>query len=491
MTTRTWFTLPAAAAGRQRSRIQNHRRGLRYAGWLSITLLMLVFRQIAIAEPPNVIFILADDLGYGDLGCYGQLSIQTPHIDRMAAEGMRFTQFYAGSTVCAPSRCVLMTGQHVGRATIRGNGDLPLAEQDVTIAELLRGAGYRSGMIGKWGLGDLENGSDPLRQGFDYFYGYLHHGHAHNYYPSYLFRNQQRVGLKNVVPNQDATGAGVATQKIEYSHDLFAAEALEFIDRNREGRFFLYLALTIPHANNEAGQLGMEVPDLGPYQDKPWPEAEKAHAAMIGRMDADVGRVLQRLADHGIDDKTIVFFTSDNGPHREGGHSPEFHDSNGPLRGIKRDLYEGGIRVPMIVRWPNTIAAGTKSDFIGSFADVLPTLAELTGIAPPKQVDGVSFAPTLLRAEQAQHDYLYWEFYEGPGGAQAVRMGDWKAVRVPAFDGPLQLYNLTEDLQEEVDVAHDHPQLVGRMGQLMAQAHRPTDVWKTRAERRREQPATR
>jgi arylsulfatase A-like enzyme len=428
---------------------------------------------------PNILFILADDLGYGDLGCYGQKQIQTPNLDRLAAEGRRFTDFYAGSTVCAPSRCVLMTGKHVGHALIRGNAKTNLRPDDVTVAEVLKGAGYDTGLIGKWGLGHEGSDGVPTRQGFDSFFGYLDQTHAHNYYPTFLMRGERREPLRNVVPNEGSVGQGVASRRVDYSHDLFAREALEFVDRHKDRPFFLYLALTTPHANNEAGNKGMEVPDLGPYKDRDWAEPEKGHAAMITRMDADLGRLFDRLKSDGIDERTIVFFSSDNGPHREGGHDPDASDSNGPLRGTKRDMYEGGIRVPMIVRWPGHVPAGTVSHHVGYFGDVMATLAELAGVSPPPGLDSLSFLPAILghEGEQKAHDYLYWEFYE-QGSAQAVRMGDWKAIRKPMLTGPIALYDLKTDLGEQTDVAREHPDVVARAAAIMAEAHTPSPLWK-------------
>jgi arylsulfatase A-like enzyme len=424
-------------------------------------------------ERPNIVFILADDLGYGDLGSYGQRNITTPNLDRVAAEGMRFTQFYAGSTVCAPSRCVLMTGRHVGHATVRANGDLPLRDDDVTMAEVLKQAGYATGVVGKWGLGQVSNGSDPLRQGFDSFYGYLHHLHAHNYYPSHLWRDRRKEPLENVVPGETEHGAGIASRKVQYSHDMLIAEALRFVERHKHEPFFLYLPLTIPHVNNEAKDRGMEVPDLGDYAARDWPAPQKAHAAMISRMDADIGRLLALLANLGIDGRTIVFFSSDNGPHGGGGVEPEFNDSNGPLRGMKRDLYEGGIRVPLLVRWPGRVPAGSTSDHVGFFGDILPTAAELAGAPAPAGLDGISLVPELTgRSErQRQHEFLYWEFHEGAGGAQALRQGDWKAVRKPAFTGPLELYDLATDVGESRDVAAEQPAQCARMEAIMRREH--------------------
>ncbi|MFQ5732514.1 MAG: arylsulfatase [Planctomycetaceae bacterium] len=324
-------------------------------------LLQATLSRAAFAERqgrPNIVFIMADDLGYGDLSCFGQKSFRTPNIDRLAKEGVTFTDFYAGSTVCAPSRCVLMTGLHLGHCYIRGNGKNNLRPQDVTVAEVLKRAGYTTGLCGKWGLGHEGSAGIPTKQGFDYFFGYLDQHHAHNYYPSFLIRNGKRVLLKNVVPHEGKYGQGVASKKLQYSHDLIAEEALRFIDRNKDRPFFLYLPVTLPHANNEARRKGMEIPDLGKYRDKDWPEPQKGLAAMIGRLDRDVGRVVARLKKHGIDENTVIIFTSDNGPHSEGGNNSRYFNSNGPLRGQKRDLYEGGIRVPTIVRPQPTSGSG-------------------------------------------------------------------------------------------------------------------------------------
>ncbi len=295
----------------------------------------------AMGGKPNIVFVLADDLGYGDLGCYGQKQILTPNIDRLATEGIRFTQFYAGSTVCAPSRCVLMTGLHVGHGYIRGNSDDSLRRSDRTVAETLKGAGYTNGLFGKWGLGQEGSDGVPTRKGFDEFFGYLDQHHAHNYFPAFLISNESRVPLKNVVPGKGPYGTGVATEKVQYSADLILEHALAFVDRNKDRPFFLYFASTLPHANDEARPNGMEIPDYGAYRDKDWPPQEKGQAAMISRLDSDVGRLMEKLRADGLEDRTVVFFTSDNGPHREGGHNPQFFDDNGPLRGTKRDLYEG------------------------------------------------------------------------------------------------------------------------------------------------------
>ena len=381
------------------------------------------------SDGPNIIFILADDLGYGDLGCYDQTQIKTPNIDKMANEGMRFTQFYAGSTVCAPSRCSLMTGMHTGHTVVRGNkemkpmGQFPLPESTTTLPELLQKAGYTTGLIGKWGLGGPGSTGTPNKQGFDYFFGYLGQRHAHNYYPEFLFRNDQRIPLKNTMPEpKREDGAGVAIKKVEYSADLFNDEAVGFIKKNKNKRFFLYYAATLPHANNEGGDHGMEVPNFGIYKDEHWPDNEKGFAAMVTRLDDSVGEIMKTLKKNGLDKNTLVIFTSDNGPHQEGGHHADFFNSNGPLRGTKRDLYEGGIRVPMIAYWPGKIKADTTSGFVGAFWDVMPTLCEVSGAPEPDLTDGISFLPTLLgKTQNHQHDYLYWEFHE-QGKKQAVRL---------------------------------------------------------------------
>jgi arylsulfatase A-like enzyme len=441
--------------------------------------------QTASAKP-NIIYIMTDDLGYGDLGCYGQDQIQTPNIDKLAAEGMRFTDHYAGSTVCAPSRCSLMTGLHTGHTQVRGNkevrpmGQHPLATNTMTVARLLQQNGYTTGLVGKWGLGGPDNDGRPRQQGFDYFFGYICQRHAHNYYPNYLFRNEERIPLNNVsVDTRDDKrddGAGVATTKVDYSADFFAQEALDFVDRNQANPFFLYLSLTIPHANNEAKQDGMEVPDQGPYANKGWPERQKEMAAMITRMDGHVGALMDKLKELGIDDNTLVMFTSDNGPHREGGNDPAYFNSSGPLKGIKRDLYEGGIRVPFIGRWPGKIQPGSTTNHIAAFWDFLPTAAEVAGATIPAETDGISYLPTLLGQQQKEHEQLYWEFHEGKGSKQAVRMGDWKAVRIQ-MSKPLELYNLATDIGETNNVAGQHPDIVATIENYLKAARTKNEFW--------------
>lgn len=426
-------------------------------------------------RPPNIIFILADDLGYGDVGAYGQRQIQTPRLDQMAREGMLFTQAYAGSTVCAPSRSSLMTGQHTGHTRVRGNVLLPLLPHDVTVAEVLQDAGYRTALIGKWGLGEPDTTGIPTRQGFDYFFGYLNQKHAHTYYPEYLWRNEEKVPLKNVEVREN-----VAVERVEYSHDLFTDEAVNFIsasaDQAEPRPFFLYLAYTIPHANNERGRDGMEVPDYGQYADKNWPGPQKAHAAMITRMDRDVGRLLDTVRERDLAESTIVIFTSDNGPHREGGADPEFFDSNGPLRGIKRGLTEGGIRVPAIAWGPGHVPAGATSDFVWAFWDFLPTAADLAGANAPDDVDGISIAPVLLgETPPSPHEHLYWEFHEG-GFHQAVRAGNWKGIWNHRTNEKM-LFNLAEDMDESRDLAAEQPEKMSQLAQLMLQLHEPSEAF--------------
>ncbi|PQO25654.1 N-acetylgalactosamine-6-sulfatase [Blastopirellula marina] len=468
---------------------------------------LVLFAQLSLATSlsaesrthPNIIFILADDLGYGELGCYGQKLIQTPRLDRMASEGMRFTDFYAGSTVCAPSRCVLMTGLHMGHVHVRGNAGGPdmsiqsLRDEDVTVAEALKSSGYSTALCGKWGLGDDAPGGRaglPRRQGFDYFFGYLNQVHAHNYYPEFLWRNEEKVPLRNVVQTADRSyggfSGGWATKKVDYSHDMFVDDAMTFIQdqaKEQSKPFFLYLALTIPHANNEGTRgtsNGQEVPGYGIYADKDWKDQDKGQAAMITRMDADVGRILDLLDQLQIAKDTVVMFSSDNGPHNEGGHTVDRFDPSGPLRGMKRDLYEGGIRVPMIVRWPGTVPAGTVSDHVSYFGDLMATCCELSGAKTPANVDSISFVPTLMGqlSKQQPHEYLYWEFYER-GGKRAVRAGKWKAINNSWPGGKLELYDLSVDPGEANDISDAHPAIVKKLLGYIQEAHVPHADWST------------
>ncbi len=436
---------------------------------------------------PNILLIIADDLGYGDLGAYGQKVIQTPVIDRLAAEGMRFTDHYAGSTVCAPSRSVLFTGLHSGHTPVRGNRRVdalsqhPLPAGIGTLGQVLKQAGYATGVFGKWGLGATGNSGEPTRHGIDVFFGFESQTHAHNYYPEFLMSNGRRVPLKNVLPAPKAdTGTGSAVTRVEYAPDVIREQALAFLDRQKGSPFFLAYTTTLPHANNEAKPDGMEVPDYGIYADRNWPAPQKGHAAMITRLDRDVGMLLARLDALGLARDTLVLFTSDNGPHREGGNDPEFHDSNGLFRGIKRDLYEGGIRVPLIARWPGRITGGTTSPQPVAFWDYLPTFAELAGATTPAGLDGLSFAATLTGGKPPRaHEFLYWEFHEGQATAQAVRMGRWKAVR-PSPGRALELYDLAADPGETRNVASANAPVVQQIEKYLASARTESEVWPLR-----------
>ncbi len=438
---------------------------------LSITLLftaaLAAMSTAAPADPerqPNIIYILADDLGYGDLGSYGQELIHTPRLDRMAREGMRFTQHYAGAPVCHPSRYVLFTGRHTGHARVRGNSKIPLLPGEFTVSQMLNQAGYATGGIGKWALGDADTTGAPERKGMDEFFGYLDQTHAHTYYPDHLWRNGRRVDIP-----ENLNG-----RRTVYSHDLFVEAALDFIRRHRDRPFFFYGAFTIPHAE-------VAVPDdsLAEYRGR-WPEPNPfpgsktyapqkqpraVRAAMITRFDRDVGRILDLLDELKISERTLVLFTSDNGPITAGGQDPEFFRSAGPLRGLKFTLYEGGIRVPFIARWPGRIPAGTQSDLVSDFADMFPTFAELAGARTPPGLDGVSLLPTLRGdgARQARRTHFYWEH----APQQAVRRDDWKAYRA-APDLPVELYRLTDDIGESRNLATAHPEIAAQLEKLMA-----------------------
>ena len=461
-------------------------------------ILSISLEKTCIGSKPNIVLILADDLGYGDLGCFGQKTLKTPRLDAMASQGMRLTQFYAGCTVCAPSRSVLLTGKHMGRTTVRGNSTAPIIIRpgEATVASMLKKAGYATACIGKWGVGTPDNLTNPNDVGFDHFFGYVNMWHAHNFYPEFLIRNGGVQKLKNVVgsrwkklqnPNHPQSGRGVAVKKIQYAPDLFIEDALQFVRENHKKPFFLYLAMNVPHANNEAGNKGMEVPDLGEFASKDWPEPEKGFAAMIRNIDRDTGRVLDLLKELDIDDKTLVIFSSDNGPHQEGGHKADFFDSNGNYRGKKRDLTEGGIRVPTIVRWPGTIAAGSQNDHPWYLGDMMATAAELAGVKPPENLDSDSLVPTL-RGKPAEKQWhrtsrLYWEFYEGRS-SQAVRFGKWKAIRSPMFSGPIELYDLSIDPGEKNNAAQRRPDLVKQATTLLDESHETDKNWRPRGQRR-------
>jgi arylsulfatase A len=433
---------------------------------------------------PNVILIQADDLGWGDLSSYGQQRYRTPNIDRLATEGTRFTQYYSGSTVCAPSRAALMTGHHTGHGRIRGNGEIPLEDADVTMAEAFRANGYRTSLVGKWGLGFEGTPGLPEKQGFDETFGYLTHQQPHRQYTDRLWKNGAWV---DVSPTRDFTS------------DLFTQAAVDFINRASSQPFFLYLAYPLPHAElrvpddamapfrgrfpetpfvNAKADATTPVPpyrESGGYRSQPTPRA--AFAAMVTRMDQGVGLVLDALRARGLDGDTIVIFTSDNGPHKEGGADPDFFDSNGPLRGIKRDLYEGGIRVPMLVRWPARISAGRVSDLVWAHWDVLPTLSALTGASAPAGIDGVSMRDALLGSHpsRAADRTLYWEFHER-GYQRAARRGKWKAVWLAPGE-PIELYDLDADIGETRNVAAAHPDVVKQFAAFFATARTPSERW--------------
>jgi len=443
-------------------------------------------------QSPNIIYILADDLGYGDLGCYGQELIQTPNIDRIAAEGIKFTQHYAGCTVSAPSRSSLMTGLHTGHAPIRGNnaairfpemkeGQFPQPGNTYTIAKMLKEGGYATGCFGKWGLGFPGSEGAPENQGIDEFFGFNCQALAHNYYPYYLWHNKDTVWLKG----------NEGMKKGEYAPDIIHKEALKFINNNKNRPFFAFLTYILPHAELVSPEDDISDMYKGKFPETPWqgvdsgPNYRKGpyessqnprtdFAAMVSRLDRYVGEVIEELKKSGLDNNTIVIFTSDNGPHQEGGADPDFFQSYGPLRGIKRDLYEGGIRVPMIVRYPGKIKAGSITDHVSAFWDVMPTLAELTGTKAIENTDGISFVPTLFgKSGQKKHEYLYWEFHE-QGGKIAVSKGNWKAIWFNANNPEkttIELYDLSKDIHEDNNLADLHPEIIAGLDQIMRKAH--------------------
>lgn len=432
---------------------------------------------------PNVILIVADDLGYGDLGCYGQQKIKTPNLDKLAAAGTRFTSFYAGSTVCAPSRSALMTGQHTGHTRIRGNiKGGALTASDTTLAQCLKAAHYKNAIIGKWGLGNEGSEGLPSAKGFDEFVGYLDQGRAHDYYAEYVDRSDAKGGLRRVIQN-------VEGEAKTYIPDLLQTAALNFIRINEPDQFnsyrpfFLMLTTTLPHANNELGATmgnGMQVPDDSPYSDQPWLQSEKNKAAMITRLDSYVGEIVEKLRERRMDTNTLILFTSDNGPHSEGGVNAKFLNSSGPLRGIKRNLYEGGIRVPLIAVWPGRIPAGRVSDEPWAFWDLFPTLAELAEAKTPGNLDGISYLPTLWGGAQTnRHEFLYWEFHER-GFQQAARMGEWKAVANKAGE-PIELYNLSRDIGETNNVAAANTNIVALFQKYLKTARTESPQWPVKA----------
>ncbi len=411
------------------------------------------------ARPPNIVYVMLDDLGYADFGCYGGEMIQTPNVDRFCAESVKFTDCYAGATVCAPSRCVLMTGLHTGHSTVRANaGTAPIGPDDLTVGELLQQGGYRTGVFGKWGLGDAHTTGVPNLQGFDESFGYLHQIHAHSYYPEFLWKNGEKYPLPGNAGGQEE----------QYTGDLIFEESLNFVRNNKDAPFFLYGAYTLPHGR-------YEVPSDAPYTNKDWPQEEKNYAAMVTLADTHIGRLLDLLRELALDEDTIVFVTSDNGGTE---NRAAFFDSNKPFRGFKGNLYEGGIRVPMMVRWSGKTDAGRVCDVPWYFPDFLPTAAEIAGIRAPDGLDGKSVLPTIVGSSQPVHDFLYWEHNIHSRQTmsivpdrlqQAVRTGDWKAV-IPSPDAPFELYNLAADSGETVNVAAEHPVVVQQIQEYLETA---------------------
>ncbi|WP_321996603.1 arylsulfatase [Draconibacterium orientale] len=438
--------------------------------------------------PVNVIYIMADDLGIGDVGVYGQDVIKTPAIDALAKNGMVFTQHYSGSTVCAPSRCTIMTGKHTGHSFVRGNKgvtasdgvkyDYPMAGNEITVAELMKQKNYQTACVGKWGLGGPNSEGHPNKQGFDYFFGYLGQGNAHRYYPEFLYENEEKIKLKKEV----------------YSHSLIMDKALEFIDRSADKPFFLYLTPTIPHAD-------IDIPEelIGDYDGKfheiPHPDGQHyiaqqkpkaVYAAMVSLLDKDVQRIMDLLDEKGVLENTMVIFTSDNGNHKEGGHLPNHFDSNGPFRGWKRDLYDGGIRAPFIVHWPAKVKAGSVSYHVSAFWDFLPTMCDLIDVKVPESVDGISYLPAITgETKQKEHDYLYWEFHE-QGGKQAVLKDNWKLIRLnvnkPEQES-YELYNLTHDPGECFNVLDQYPEKVSDLKETLFNSHETSEIYKFKTEK--------
>lgn len=455
----------------------------------------LAINQVVVNDKqPNIIYILADDLGYGDLSSYGQEKFSTPNIDKLASQGMLFKQHYSGSTVCAPSRSALLTGMHTGHTVVRGNkeiepeGQYPIPDETYTLAEAMKKAGYKTGAFGKWGLGFPGSEGDPTSQGFDTFYGFNCQRLGHHYYPNHLWSNRDSIVLKG----------NKGLSKEEYAPSLIHEKTLQFIEKNKSDPFFLYVASIIPHAelaapeelikkyrNKFLPEKRFKGVDDGPkYKKGSYASQNESHAAfvaMIDLLDQQVGEIMDKVKELGIEDNTIIIFTSDNGPHKEGGADPKYFNSNGPFKGTKRDLYEGGIRVPMIAKWSGKIKPGSTTDHISAFWDVFPTFTEITGVETPNNIDGISFLPALLgnKKQQQEHDYLYWEFHE-KGGRQAIRMGNWKAVKYNVLktpNKPMKLYNLSNDLGENMDVANKFPEIVKQIESLFLEARTSSNVF--------------
>ena len=459
---------------------------------IAVAMLLGSMASLATAQErkPNVVVILAEDLGYGDLGCFGQTTLKTPRLDEMAKEGMRFTQFYAGNSVSAPSRSTLLTGKHAGRAAIRGDSETPIAipAGQTTVASLLRRAGYATGYVGKWGVGTPEKLSDPNDVGFDHFFGYVNARHSRNPYPEFLIRNGAVVPLKNEVgaewkkwqdPKLPLAGQGVAVKKVDYAPDLLVDDALRFIRENQKKPFFLLLALNAPQASGE--KKGVDVSNLGKFAGQDWPEAEKAFAALIHNFDRDTGRVLDLLKELKLDTNTLVIFTSATGPNPEGGHRPEFFQSTGKHRGNIGEPYEGSIRMPTIAWWPDTIKPGTE-EFLQWYAgDLIATVAELSGATLPAGLDSDSLVPALRgnsgKDQWRRRSPLYWEGYEGQSW-QIVRFGKWKAIRSPMLTGEILLYDMSNDRAEKNNYAIRRPDLAKHAANLFNKHHEPDANWK-------------
>lgn len=464
--------------------------------------LALFYTSTALAQRPNIIYILADDLGMGDLGCYGQKMLTTPHIDRLATEGMKFTRHYAGNTVCAPSRCVLMTGLHTGHCRVRGNGLWTIPDSDLTVPKVLKQAGYTTACFGKYGLGKPLPEDDPQRKGFDEFFGYVDTSHAHNFYPTFLVHNGSRVPLPNVTipqsggPSHEDTGVATKEGRKVWAPAVIAEKVQGFLEgQSREKPFFIYYALNLPHANNEAKKEsplghGLESPDYGEFANRDWPDVEKGFAQFVRFVDDQVGAVLAKLKARGLDDSTLVFFSSDNGAHAEGLHSSDFFNSNGDYSGIKRSMTDGGIRTPLLARWPGKIKAGAISEHVSGFQDLMPTVAALSGATLDVGTDGISMVPALTgQGTQRQHEYLYWNFDE-QGGKRALLQWPWKLIHLntgivkgkgkskgKAQPLQVQLFNLESDVAEQSNLASQHPDLVIRLEAKMKEAWQdPTPV---------------
>ena len=449
-------------------------------------------------DRPNIIYFLVDDMGMGDLSLLGQENFTTPNIDKLAADGMLFTNHYCGSTVSGPSRACLLTGKHTGHASVRGNqpGPQVIGDGEATLANQLKKAGYKTALIGKWGIGHPIPLDDPQRKGFDYSYGYLNMWHAHNCFPEFLYRNGVKetltgneLGLADDGSNPwehmpEGTGVARGDSRLLYAPDLFEQDALKFISDNKDDPFFIYYALNLPHANNEAAPNGCEVPYLeDDIASTDWPEVEKGFAQMMKIIDSQIGKIVGHLEKEGLTDNTIIMFASDNGPHQEGGHKVTFFDSNGELRGKKRDLWDGGIRTPFIVKWPGVVKAGSVSDHICAFWDILPTFCEIADVEIPEEIDGISLLPTLTgnTDKQNKHKYLYFEFYE-EGGKQAVVADDWKYLKLNVRQGlgspesKSYLYRLSDDVSEQTDLSDSHPEVVEFMERFITEAHTPFSV---------------